>query len=143
MTTIVAPAVYDAFAQRLSAFASGFSPPLQVAFPGVSFTPPDEGLWLEAAFFPNATQNYGLGEAGPFLHQGFVQATVCARPGGGILAPMEVAGAVGDFFRKGTVLGPVKVEQPPSLMTPVERPDRLLHPVSIPYRALLTDANAA
>lgn len=142
MSAIVAAAVYDAFALRLGSFASGFSPPLPVSFPGVPFTPPDTGMWLEAAFFPNTTANYGLGEAGPFLHQGFLQASVCVRPVSGILAPLEVAGALGDYFRKGTVIGPVKIEQPPSAMSPVVLPDRLVQAVSIPYRALLADANA-
>lgn len=133
--------IYDAFATAATVFAAAQSPPLPIAFPGVQFTPPDAGAWLEAMFFPNETQNYGVGNSGPSQHRGFFQLAVAVRKGVGLVPPAEVAGAVLAMFEKGTLWGPARVYRKGWISSVVqgsgvaEKVDRLILPVTIPYIA--------
>jgi hypothetical protein len=129
--------LYDAFATAFATFAAGLSPALPVSWPGIHFTPPDEGSWLELRLFPNETQNYGLADDAPALHQGMLQVGVCTRPGGGIVDALQVAGAVVAAFPKGTQVGPVSVQRKPWISGVLTESDRIVHPVTIPYRGFV------
>lgn len=129
--------IYDDFAELVGTFAAGLSPPMAVSYPGISFTPPAEGMWLEVRWFPNETQNYGIPNAGPFLMQGFGQVSACYRIGSGIVGGLSVAGAIVSALGKGTVLGRVKVERQPWISAVITEDDRLMHPITIPYRGLV------
>lgn len=126
--------VYDDFAEKVSTFAAGLSPPLGVAFPGVGFTPASEGAWLEVRWFPNETQNYGLADDAPSLSQGFGQVSVCYRPGDGIVDGLALADAVIAAFPKGTILEDVRVYRKPWVSTVIEQPQLVMHPITIPWR---------
>jgi hypothetical protein len=127
-------AIYDAFALRVGAFAAQFSPTLTVGYPGKGFTPPTTGMWLEMAWFPNETQNYGLADDGPSLLQGLCQVSVCCRPGLGIVDSLAVAGQVIAYFAKGTELAGVRVYRKPWVASVLESPEKVLHPITIPWR---------
>jgi hypothetical protein len=127
--------IYEALVAHLQDFVNQFSPPYKVGYPGVNFTPPNSGQWLEVRFFPNETQNYGIADEGPHDHRGFFQVMVCERPGGGITVGTMVADAVIAHFDKGTVVEPARINRRPWLSNIVHAPERTLYPVSIPYEA--------
>lgn len=128
-------AIYDDFCTKLSTFAGGFSPPLQVAFPGIGFTPPAAGMWLELQWVPNETVNYGMADDAPVLMQGLAQVGVCYRPGGGLMAGLQLAGAVVAAFPKGTRIADlVRVYRKGWVASVIEDPERLMHPVIIPWQ---------
>jgi hypothetical protein len=127
--------IYESLIELLQAFVLDRSPELPVAYPGVTFTPPDNGQWLEVRMFPNETQNYGLANTGVFIHRGFMQVTVCERPGGGITAGLALAGEVVDAFDKGTEASPALVTRRPWISSVLSQPDRTMYPVTIPYEA--------
>lgn len=127
--------IYESLVELLQAFVLDRSPELTVAYPGVAFTPPDAGQWLEVRMFPNETQTYGLANSGVFVHRGFLQVTVCERPGGGISAGMTLAGEVVEAFDKGTEASPALVTRRPWISSVLSQPDRTMYPVTIPYEA--------
>lgn len=131
--------IYGAFAVLIEAFAQNASPALAVSYPGIDFTPPAEGEWLEMRFFPNETQNIGLADDGPSAHRGFVQLTACHRPGTGIVSGITLAGAIIAQFAKGSTIGNATVEKKPWLTSVVTMDDRICHPVTIPYRRMTSD----
>lgn len=127
--------IWDAFAESLATFAATFSPPLPVSYQGVHFNPPDDGAWLELAFFPNETETRGLANDCDFIHQGFAQVAVCTRKGEGITAGLTIAGQVLEHFAKGTGVGPALLERKPWVSAVVQMDDKSMFPVTIPYRA--------
>lgn len=126
--------IYDAFATQVATFAAGSSPALPVAYPGVHFDSPAAGYWLELAWFPNETQNYGLGNDGPSLMQGFGQIAVCHRPGSGVMGGLAIADSVINAFRKGTAIGSAKVEREPWVSAVVIDGDKVMHPVTVRWK---------
>lgn len=125
-------AIVQAAFTRLAAIAN--APP--IAWPGTNFTPPSSGIWFEALMFPNEPANLTLqGDVAEVL--GFLQVTVCFRPGVGILQPMMTAEAVIAQFPAGLDLGPVKVRQRPWLAPTVTDNDYLFIPVTIPWRGIV------
>lgn len=126
-------AIYEAFAERLTLFAGEYSPALPVAYPGIAFTPPDGGVWLQLRWFPNETSNYGVQNDGGSTLQGFGQVTVCSRPQS-IVAALEVADSCVAYYAKGTTLASAKVERPPWASSVLEEPDRIMVPVTVRWR---------
>lgn len=127
--------IYNDFAEAVAVFAAATSPPLPVSYPGVHFTPPDAGAWLEVRWFPNETQNWGIGNDGPSVMQGFGQVSVYYRPGAGIVDGLLLAGAIVDAFPKGTQLARASVQRKPWISAVVSDGDKVFHPVTIPYKA--------
>lgn len=123
-------AIYTAFADRVGTFAAARA--LPVAWPGVHFTPPETGAWLEVKFVPNETRDLGLGT--DFMQaRGFGQVTCYARPGAGIVDPLTLAGEVIAAFPKGTPLGAATVERQPWVSSVLTAPDLVLAYVTIRY----------
>lgn len=127
-------AIYDAFAELLAAFAAQLSPALTVAYPGVGFTPPTAGEWLELVWIPNETQNYGIADDGPSLLQGLAQVNVCYRPGQGIVQGLALCDAVVAAFGKGTEFAQMRVYRKPWVALVIQDPERVMHPITIPWR---------
>lgn len=128
-------AIADAFATRLGEFAADNVPALPVIFPGRGGTPPASGIWLEAVYIPNETQNYGTADDGPHVLMGLFQVNVCDRPG---LSPFPAIGIAEDViahFAKGTALSSGFVERTPWVAALLEEDDRVTHPVTIRWRA--------
>lgn len=124
--------IYDAFAALVAGYANTKGDLLTVAWPGVTFKPPDTGEWLEVLWFPNETQNIALGSDGS-QHRGFGQVSCCSRPGAGIEPVMLRAEAIIALFAKGTALGVARVDRKPWMSTILNAGDRVSAPVTVPY----------
>jgi hypothetical protein len=114
------------------------SPMLPVAWPGIAFTPP-AGTYLEADLIPNTNVNRFVSDDSEIEYRGILQVTVSAPSGGGIVAAIELAGAIADHFERDTTLSDgevrVRVSGRPNLASPQQEPDRIRIPVSINYYA--------
>jgi len=128
--------IYDAFATLVGAFAA--SQGLPCSMPGVAFTPPVEGRWLELQWFPNETQNYGMDDDGPSLMQGFGQLSACYRPGAGIMVGTALTDAIIAAFGKGTAFAGMRVYRKPWTSSIIQDPERHMHPVTIPWRGFVS-----
>lgn len=112
----------------------GLSPVIPIAWPGVNFTPPAEGMWLEAKLFPNEPMDPSWNNDSCTIARGFFQVIVGYRPGTGEIAASTIADAVIAHFAKGTELGPVRVIKKPWRSPAIEDGAKSLIPVTIPYR---------
>lgn len=128
--------IYTAFADHLAAFAT--TKALPVAWPGIHFTPPASGLWLEFAWFPNETRNIALGNDGSQL-RGFGQVSCCGRPGAGLLPVANLSGEVITHFAKGTQLGVATVERKPWASSVLTSDERISVPVTVRYSGIVTE----
>jgi hypothetical protein len=124
--------IYDAFAALVGEFATAKQ--LPVSFPGINFTPPAAGAWLEFQWFPNQTQNYGMADDGPSLLQGFGQLSACYRPGTGIITGTTITDYIIAAFGKGTTFAGVRVYRKPWVSTLIQDPERIMAPVTIMWR---------
>lgn len=129
-------AIYDAFAGLVGAFAGAVD--LPCSYPGLGFTPPPQGPWLELQWFPNQTQNYGMDDDGPWLMQGFGQLSACYRPGGGIVVGTTITDQIIDAFAKGTPFAGLRVYRKPWTSSIIQDPERIMHPVTIPWRGFVS-----
>lgn len=125
-------AIYTSFAGLVASFAATNG--LRCSYPGVGFTPPDSGAWLELQWFPNQTHNYGVGDDAPSLLQGFAQLSACYRPGTGIVTGAQLSDSIITAFGKGTTFGSMRVYQKPWTNSIIQDPERIMHPVTIPWR---------
>jgi hypothetical protein len=126
--------VYVGFCEVVENLAAQTSPPVPVSYPGVGFTPPSAGIWLEVQWHPNRTVNYGMANEAPSLLRGFGRVLVCYRPGQGIPDGLEMAQRVVDAFAKGTILaGNVRVYRQPSIGPQLTDPERISHPVTVDW----------
>lgn len=131
MTAPTNSAIFQALSTTLNASGLGYP----VAWPGVDFTPPATGVWLEVLFFPNQPLDPTLSSAG-IIPRGFLQIEACTRPGGGIQSAQEAAEAVLAVFPKLTsISGLVRVYQTPYAAAPLVDGDRISVPVTISYSA--------
>ena len=106
-----------------------------IAWPGINFTPPNQGAWLEVSLFPNEPDDrFWSGERA--LQIGFIQVSVCVRPGIGLANPTALAESVIAHFPKGLEIGPVKVRKRPYLRPAVTVDHYYFVPVTIPYIGL-------
>lgn len=109
---------------------------LPIAWPGVNFTPPNSGMWLQIRHFPNEPNNIGWQTDAQQEYIGFVQVQVFTRPGTGIVNATEIAEEVIAHFAKGTEFGPVCVSRRPYTSPDVVDSDWIYIPVTIPYRGI-------
>ncbi|HDS1040927.1 TPA: hypothetical protein QDZ42_003974 [Stenotrophomonas maltophilia] len=92
-------AIYDAFATLVGELAGAQG--VAYSYPGQGLAPPTgEGAsWLELQWLHNQTQNYGLGDDGPLLMQGFGQLSPGYRQGRGIMASTAVTDQIIDALQ--------------------------------------------
>lgn len=129
-------AILTACIQRLDEL--GISPALPIAWPGVNFNPPDEGMWLEAKLFPNEPTDPVWNADGCYNARGFFQVLVFYRPGVGQVQPSEIADLIIAHFPKASYLGPVRVLKTPWQSPSVTDGDKLFIPITIPYSGLVS-----
>lgn len=121
--------ISDACFTALNVAALGYP----IAWPGIKFTPPAAGYWLEPYHFPNNGRQDAISVDGSEYMRGIFQVIVYTRPGVGIIdvadASEEVRGA---FTRGQTLAGQTKITR---IRTgPVlGEPDRLMCVVTIEY----------
>ena len=123
-------AIAAALFQQLDAAALGYP----VAWPGIDFTPPSSGIWLEPMVMPNTGIDNGLAPTDGTVPQGLFQVSVFDRPGRGILAVNRAADAVkAAFVKNATITGLVRVQRNPWSFEIEPNGDRLSVIVTIPY----------
>lgn len=115
---------------------AAFTTSLPIAWPGVNFTPPSEGMWFEVRHFPNTPNNLVMDNAGDQEFLGFLQVSVFDRPGAGIVKATEQAEGIIAHFPKGTALGPVMVRVRPYLSPPIPEDNSIQIPVTVPYKGI-------
>ena len=104
------------------------------SWPGLDFTAPASGVWLEVSFFPNEGIDDGLGYDSTTIPQGIFQVTAATRPGDGVFPVTNAAQEVQAVFSKGTTIStPVRVQRSPYQMDPIFEGDRMMIPVTITY----------
>jgi hypothetical protein len=112
--------------------AAGFTVP--VAYPGVTFTPPDKGNWLEVALFENEPVEPGVGYVSHVFPRGILQITACGRNGKGMVGLESLANQIQTAFPRGLVLqDDVRVTRAPWRMGDITDNDKVMIPVSISY----------
>lgn len=134
--TVTESQILDLFLARAALMATQ-GPTLPVAFPEVAFTPPTSGKYLEVSALPNKPFWEGL--SGGSVDQGIYQVTVHWPRGQGLIAPINVAGQVREFFPRGTELFGqgirIEIYAKPWYSQPISGDADIIVPVSIPYRA--------
>lgn len=126
-------AAYDEFCTLAIAFAAAAQ--LQIGFPGVRFSPPGTGEWLEVSWIPAQGRNYGRADGDPSLLQGIAQISVCGRPNGEGIKPLAtIADSAIAAFGKGTKFGPVRVYRRPYQSDSIVDPARIMIPVTIMWQ---------
>lgn len=116
-----------------NARAIGQARSVPVAYPGVDFTPPDSGLWMELLVFWNGSQDYAVGRVA--VGRGFFRLMVCTRPGAGLVPVTQLSEAIIAYFPKGTLLGPARTDSTPSTGGPIITSDKLIIPVTVQFRS--------
>jgi len=128
-------AILDALSYHLSLFTA--SPALPVAYPGIAFTPPADGRYLDATFLPNRPANEPVGFNHQIVRRGLFQIAVLWPVGVGQVAPVDIGGQVAAHFARGTVIRRngvvVSVLNAPWTSPPLQEPDRVRVPVTISW----------
>lgn len=109
-------ALFLAFCAKIEAFALLHSVP--VAYPGVSFTPPPSGLWLEVLAFWNGGDDLGMAARSNAYDQGFFRVLVCSGTGQGFGPVMDMAELLRAQFPIDTRFGGARTERTPTLSGP-------------------------
>lgn len=126
----------DALMTRLGTLITG-SPTLPVSYPEVDFTPPADGKYLAAAFFPNRPAWEGLSSGK--LDQGILQISVVWPKDVGLIAPLQIAELVKAHFAKRLALisGTTKVTitREPWAAQPLIEDRQVRVPVTISWSA--------
>lgn len=123
---------------RLTSFPPQ-TPPVDIAYKGVPFTPTSGKPYLYGWHDPNTVVNYGVANDGPTQMLGHLQVDVCVPSGRGDIAPSDLAGAVVAHFPKGLTLWDgelsVKVYERPSVEGSDDDGVWTRYPVTIKYTA--------
>lgn len=124
--------ILNAALTRMAALSTS----LPIAWPGVNFTPPSEGMWFEVRHFPNESENLAMNDNSKNIFLGFLQVSVYTRPGSGIVSLTEEAEKIQAHFPKGQAFGPVQVRKRPSQSPPITDDGFIFIPVTIYYRGI-------
>lgn len=105
-----------------------------ISWPGVNFTPPATGSWLEVMFFPNASLDNGLAYDSTKTPVGIFQVSCVTRPGSGTIALGAMADQIRTTYAKGTTItGSVRVVREPYDFELDAMDDRIKIVVSVEY----------
>lgn len=122
--------IKTAFYDLLSAANLGYP----ISWPGVDFTPPASGYWLEVMFFPNEGLDNGLRYADTVIPRGLFQVSSVTRPGKGSVGLGSVAEEIRATFPKGTqIVDMVRVIRQPWDMELEPQDDRMMIVVTVEY----------
>ena len=119
--------ILTAFFTQVQAWAT-----VPVAYPGITFTPPASGRWLEIYHAPNDLDPDLTGDT--VIRRGFFTINVCGRPNSGLVPLYSLAESVAAQWPKETAIttGVITTRRPLQLSL-VAEDDRLQVPVSIAY----------
>lgn len=132
-------AIADALMYAVSALSMAVSQP--IAYPGVKYTPVTGQAYLYASLLPNQTRRMFIGNGEPNRHQGILQISVMWPRDVGVMPPLRVAAKIASHLGEGTVLatdlGPIRIDERPSIMPALQGPVWVNVPVRIPYVAFM------
>jgi hypothetical protein len=112
--------------------SAGFTQP--IAWPGVNFTPPNNGQWLEVIILENDPQQDYIGNDAPVCERGIITISAVTRPGLGEVGIETLARTVQAAFPKGALIdGALRVTKAPTRRSTIVGPDRIMLPVDIVY----------
>lgn len=104
------------------------------AYPGVNFTPPANGEWLEVIFQPNKPVQQGLSNDSYAAKRGLFTVMVCGRPGNGVFALETLTQQVVEAFPKGFIIGGmIRVSRTPYALSMQPEGGAMRIPVTIEY----------
>lgn len=104
-----------------------------IAYPSITFDPPDIGNWLELSFMPNTGIDQGI-ESPSVIKQGILQVNVGGKPNGGLIPLQLISDTVAALFPKNSVLsGIVRISRTPYTTDIIQLDDRQLLPITIMY----------
>lgn len=104
-----------------------------IAYPSISFTPPDSGNWLELSFMPNDGIDQGI-KSPTVLKQGLLQVNICGKPNGGLIPLQDISEQVAAVFPKNQIIsGNVRVSKTPYNTDIISIDDRQLLPLTVMY----------
>lgn len=116
------------------------APALPIQYPNLPFTSPADGYWLDVLHFRNRNRNLAWGAETE--HLGFLQVGVVSPSSVPQVRALDTAGIIAAWFAKGTDLrygsAVVRIQEKPSVESPVQDGHKLIIPVSIPYRCFAT-----
>ncbi|HEY7885456.1 MAG TPA: phage tail terminator-like protein [Cellvibrionaceae bacterium] len=122
--------IFTGFADKLIAASLGYG----IAWPGIEFTPPATGFWLEVNHFPNRGRDEGLAYDSSYVPEGIIQVNVCDRPGEGIIPANAIVDQLLAVFPKGeTLSGSVRISRKPYATERMDMDDRFMIPVVFEY----------
>lgn len=122
--------ILEACHTRLKAFS--YTPAPEILWPNIQETPPAEGLWIEAGYFPNEPAD-DTWDDGCANDRGFFQMLVGYRKGTGEIAASELADALVAWFPKKTDLGGVMVRKKPTRGPAFTDEDKVFIPITVFY----------
>ena len=106
---------------------------LPIAYPGMNFTPPTKGQWLEVSVFRNEPANQPLANKRG-VEQGIMQITVCGRPGSGMVPLRNTALNILAAFPKGFLFASYhRIVNNPYMLSLITESDKIMLPVSMSY----------
>lgn len=112
--------------------AAGFG--YDIAWPGVDFTPPDTGIWLEPVIIRGDGLDPGLPMDSTYMPNGTFRIGVCTRPGNGVVAVAAVAETIAATLVKGTRFSDgTFIVNHPKVQSAIIDPHRIVVPVSMAY----------
>ena len=104
-----------------------------IAYPSITFDPPDTGNWLELSFMPNTGINPGISSP-TVIKQGLLQVNVGGKPNGGLIPLETIADTVAALFPMNSVLSDnVRISRTPYTTDIIPLDDRQLLPITIEY----------
>lgn len=124
--------LYEAFYKKVYEI----DPCFPVAYEGVDFTPPEDGIWLEPKIFNSEPISIVWDNNDTQVDFGFFQILVYFRPNAGSIEAAKMADKIALAFKKGTIVGSVTVEKTPHTTSVVADDDNLFIPVTIHYRGI-------
>lgn len=125
--------ILDAFCAHVATVAAGLG--LPVSYPGVQFTPPANGGWVEVDAHWNGNTPYALAADGPSVELGFFRVLVNWRTGRGPMPAQDAAETIVSSIPKGSKFATARTDREPSISGMLVDPDRLILPITVRWRA--------
>lgn len=121
--------IYQAFIDKILAEFGTFA----IAYEGYTFTPPDEGIWLEIKHFPNRGVDQSLASQS-VLAQGLFQVTAKSRKEKGIMHLQNTCDLVAaEFPKNSNIAGTCRVSAVPYQLDPDTGDGLVWVSLTIPY----------
>lgn len=119
---------------RLYTWANAQSPKIPIAFEGVAYTKPSDGVFLEAILIPNITNDVDVAATRQRL-MGIFQVNCWAKSGKGMGEVERLANSIIDLYPILPKTGNVSIESTPYAGSPIhDTSGWVVIPVTIPYR---------